>query len=189
MTKKDFKIEQTIAFKGIIGEIVHEKQPDGRTFEYYRRSPGVRVVLISQENKILLTRELRRETGGVDLRLPGGKVRDTIEQYRELLESDTSLEEAARQTAITEVLEETGYEIQNPSLLMIANNGTTVEWDLYYFVARDYSENLARQQLGVGENIETVWMSADQIRTAIRNGEMHEWRTVGVILGLILPEL
>jgi hypothetical protein len=71
------KNNETVVFKGKIGEVVHIEQQDGRVFEQFRRPPGTRLVIVSQDNSILITKEYRHETGGIDLRLPGGKVCDT----------------------------------------------------------------------------------------------------------------
>ncbi len=60
---------------------------------------------------------------------------------------------------------------------------------LYYFTTADYQENADGQNLEHGEQIERVELSAPEIRQAITNGEMQEWRSVGVLLGLVLPQL
>lgn len=189
MSKQDFQTEDTVAFNGKIGEIVHTKQPDGRIFERYRRPPGVRLVIVSPEGKILLTREHRVETDGIDLRLPGGKVRDTLRSYHELLDSGQDMAEAASEAAVKEALEETGLIIKNPRLITKAGAGATVEWDLYYFLIKDYTESPGGQELDHGEDIKVVWLTPEEVRKAIRNGEMQEWRSVGVLLGDVLPEM
>lgn len=179
----------TIAFTGKIGDIVHTAQPDGRIFERYRRAPGTRIIIISPDNKILVTKEHRQEANGVDLRLPGGKVCDTIDAYHELLASGQDIAEAATRAAQIEAIEETGFSVKNLELVTIATAGATVEWDLYYFATRDYVANKNGQQPGQGEeDIEVTWMSATEITNAIASGQMNEWRSVGVLLGLILPK-
>jgi 8-oxo-dGTP pyrophosphatase MutT (NUDIX family) len=182
-------MNESIAFQGKIGEIVHTTQKDGRIFERYRRAPGTRLIIISPDNKILVTKEYRHETGSVDLRLPGGKVRDTIEEYHELLESSKDIAEAARETAVKEALEETGLTVHDPKFLVKANSGATVEWDLYYFLVTKYDEHPDGQQLEHGEDIEVAWATVEELKEAITNGHMNEWRSVGVFLGLVLPKL
>jgi 8-oxo-dGTP pyrophosphatase MutT (NUDIX family) len=49
-------------------------------FEIARRSPGVRLI-ICDKDKILLSKEFRKELKGYDYRLPGGKVFDTLKEY------------------------------------------------------------------------------------------------------------
>jgi len=183
------KLSEEIAFSGKIGEVVHTTQPDGRVFERYRRPPGTRLVIVTPENKIIMTREHRQETGGVDLRLPGGKVRDSLQEYHELLESGQELVEAAKEAATKEGSEEVGVTVRNLNLLTKATAGATVEWDLYYFMTHDYNENEDGQQLEHGEQIERVELSPAEIRQAIARGEMQEWRSVGVLLGIVLPQI
>ena len=179
----------SVIFKGLLGEMLAIDYPDGRHFEKFRRPPGTRLVIVSSEGKILVTNEERLETKGIDRRLPGGKVCDSLDDYHDLLASGKSMLEAAREGAIKEALEETGLEIKNPELITISNAGATVEWDLYYFICREYTATEKGQRLEVGENIEVTWMSPDEIRKAILKGQMQEWRTAGVLLGLVLPQL
>lgn len=180
---------ESIAYRGKIGEVVHTTQPDGRVFERYRRPPGTRLILVSPSNEILITREHRQETGNIDLRLPGGKVRDTLDAYHELLSSGQDILEAAKQAAIKEALEETGMVVRDLELVAVATAGATVEWDLFYYMTKDFEPDPAGQQLEVGESIEVTWMSPKQIIDAIGTGQMQEWRSVGVLLGKVLPTL
>jgi 8-oxo-dGTP pyrophosphatase MutT (NUDIX family) len=177
--------EETV-FHGKIGEVIHSTQPDGRVFERYRRPPGSRLIIIDSDGKILITKEFRQETGNVDLRLPGGKVRDSLEEYHELLASGEDIAEVASNAAIKEAEEETGLSIESPELLVVAGAGATVEWDLYYFVVKKFSKRAEGQALEHGEIIEVSWMTPDDLKQAIHNGRMQEWRSVGVLLGLVL---
>jgi 8-oxo-dGTP pyrophosphatase MutT (NUDIX family) len=179
--------QDIIAFSGKIGEVIHAKQADGRVFERYRRPPGTRLIIVSPDKKILVTKEHRSETGGIDLRLPGGKVCDSLEAYHELLNSGQDIVEAAKTAAIKEALEETGLVIENLRLITKANAGATVEWDLYYFRVDKYIESPNGQELEAGEDIEVAWMTAEELRQAIENNEMREWRSVGVLLAKVLP--
>lgn len=187
---KDVKTsDESVVFAGKIGEVIHTKQPDGRVFERYRRPPGTRLIIISPEGKILITREHRQETGNVDLRLPGGKVCDSLEDYHALLKSGRDMAEAATEAAAKEAREETGLIIKDPELITVAKAGATVEWDLYYFKVTNYTERAKGQALEHGENIEVTWMTPAEIVKAIGFGDMQEWRSVGVLLGQVLPEL
>ncbi len=123
------KLGEEIVFSGRIGEVVHTTQPDGRVFERYRRSPGTRLVIVTPDKKLIMTREHRQETGGVDLRLPGGKVRDTLDEYHELIESGTDILAAATEAATEEGSEEVGVTVSGLNLLTKAASGATVEWD------------------------------------------------------------
>jgi 8-oxo-dGTP pyrophosphatase MutT (NUDIX family) len=181
--------KEQIVFSGKIGEVVHIEQPDGRVFEQYRRPPGTRLIIVSPEGKILITKEHRHETGNIDLRLPGGKVCDSLEDFHALKASEQDMLEAAKTAAEKEALEETGLIVKDLEPVTTAKAGATVDWDLYYFLIRNYIENSEGQQLEQGENIEVTWMSLAEIQTAISAGQMQEWRSVGVLLGRVLPEL
>jgi 8-oxo-dGTP pyrophosphatase MutT (NUDIX family) len=182
-------MEENTVFNGKIGEVIHTTQPDGRIFERYRRPPGVRLVIVTEDQKIIMTREHRQEAGGVDLRLPGGKVRDTLGEYHELLGSGQDLLEAAKEAGVKEAAEEVGLNVKNLQFLARANAGATVEYDLYYFMTTDYQASPNGQELELGEDIEVVELSLEQITEAISNGQMQEWRSVGILLGLVLPKL
>ncbi len=181
--------QEEVVFAGRIGEVVHTTQPDGRVFERYRRAPGVRLIVVTPAGKLLLTREDRQETGGVDLRLPGGKVCDTLEEYHALLASAQDMTDAAREAAVKEGHQELGLELSDLELVVITADGATVEWDLYYFKTDNYTASQDGQQLEAGEDITLVEMTPGEIRAAIAKGEMQEWRTVGVLLANVLPQL
>lgn len=189
MSEKFLKPNETARYSGKIGEIVETSLQDGRVFERYRRPPGTRIIIVSPDNKILVTKEYRQESGRVDLRLPGGKVRDTIESYHELLLSDEELLAAATEAARKEALEETSLILGELELLTIANAGSTVEWDLYYFITREYELSHTGQQLEHGEDIEVTWATIEEIRIAIKEQRMDEWRSVGVLLGIVIPTI
>jgi 8-oxo-dGTP pyrophosphatase MutT (NUDIX family) len=182
-------LHEEIAFSGKLGEVVHATQPDGRVFERYRRAPGTRLIIVTPDKKLIMTREHRQETGNIDLRLPGGKVCDSLGDYHALLASGQDLTAAASKAATKEASEEVGVTVRNLSLLAKATAGATVEWDLYYFMTNEYEENAEGQNLEQGEQIERVALSLQEIRQAISNGEMHEWRSVGVLLGAVFPQL
>src|SRR6185312_11316679 len=185
----DPESDTSVAFSGKIGEVIHTKQADGRVFERFRRAPGTRIVIVSPDNKVLITKEHRAETDNIDLRLPGGKVRDSLTEYKELLDSGEPIIEAAKQAAIKETLEETGMVVKDIRFLTKANAGATVEWDLYYFLVEKYEDSPEGQNLESGEDITVSWMTPTEIRQAIQKGAMQEWRSAGVLLGLVLPEL
>lgn len=182
-------MDEDVAFSGKIGEVVHSTQPDGRIFERYRRPPGTRLVIVSPDKKILVTKEHRGETGGIDLRLPGGKVCDSLKEYHDLLSSGKDMVAAAMEAAAKEALEETGLIVKDLKLIAKANAGATVEWDLYYFRVSEYRESPSGQELEPGEDIEVIWLSADELRAAIENSEMQEWRSAGVLLAKVLPKI
>ena len=166
------KAKETTVFRGKIGEVVHVEQQDGRVFEQYRRPPGTRLIAISPDNKILVSREYRHETDTVDLRLPGGKVCDSLEEYDALHRSGVDMVEQAKLGMTKEAGEEAGLDIHDPKLITVANAGATVDWDLYYWEVRDYSERAEGQDLEAGEDIKTLWMEPTELRQAIEDGQM-----------------
>lgn len=183
-------------FSGKIGEVIHSIQSDGRVFERYRRPPGTRLIIITPDKKILITKEHRHEAGGVDLRLPGGKVCDTLEQYHDLLANEKSIEAAAYEAAKKEALEEAGLIIKDMRLITRANAGATVEWDLYYCQVESYEESEHGQELELGENIEVTYMSSASLKRLFeqdrcRNGVALEYCWVSYspssINSLIVP--
>lgn len=187
---KPFELAESddgVMLDGGIGLLKLEPQPDGRVFEQYCRPPGSRTIVVSPEGKILITREHRREAGSYDLRLPGGKVFNRYDEWQKFLADGGDELKAAMDGAGTEVREEAGIIIRSPQHIVTAHDGTTVQWDLYYFLVTEYDEH--KQELGAGEDIEPVWMSPTEIIKAIEQGQMQEWRSVGVLLGLVLPKL
>jgi 8-oxo-dGTP pyrophosphatase MutT (NUDIX family) len=110
-----------------------------------------------------------------------------LEEYDKLRNSQSDILTVAIDGAKREAREETGLDIHNPELITIANAGATVDWDLYYFLVRDYDERPDGQELEHGENIEVLWMKPAEIKQAIQDGQMQEWRSVGVLLGSVLP--
>lgn len=172
-------------FAGKLGEVVHLTQPDGRVFELFRRPPGVRMVFV-RDGHVLLTEEHRSEVDGLDLRLPGGKVFDDLESYAQARQSG-GIEAAAHRAVRREALEEVGLVVSEAELVTVARAGATVEWDLYYYVVRDFATAPDGPQPEEGEQITTRWFRAAEVLDVVRAGRVSEWRSVGVLLGLVLP--
>ena len=49
--------------------------------EIVRRPPGVRLLIVKEGN-VLLTKEYRHEADGYDFRLPGGKVFESLRDFK-----------------------------------------------------------------------------------------------------------
>ncbi|MBT5022498.1 NUDIX domain-containing protein [Candidatus Woesearchaeota archaeon] len=154
-------------------------------FEIARRTPGVRVIIVNK-NKMLINHEFRTEINGFDYRLPAGKVFDNLENYASAIKNNDVLVKHAKRAAIKECLEETGIKVQNIELLQKAHAGTTIEWDLYYFIVDEFEVSESGQQLEHGEVIKPVWKTFDEIKEMCLNGQIKEDRTVGVLLKFIL---
>lgn len=171
---------QEVKYSGKIIEVIEEKHGD-RIFEMARRSPGVRALIFDGE-KILLSREFRIETNGYDYRLPGGKVFDTLEEYRK--NADGDLDEFAINAVIKETAEEVGLKIKNPKLIKVSKAGATVVWDLYYFEIREFEQG--KQHLEDGEDITFGWYNIDEVKQFCLNNQIQEDRSVAVLLKYLL---
>jgi ADP-ribose pyrophosphatase YjhB (NUDIX family) len=152
-----------------------------KMFERARRPPGVRVIIFDTEkNRILLSREYRREQGKYDYRLPGGKVIDTLSDMRSFT---WDIEQEARDAAIREAREEVWVVIRDLELIHISHCGANIEWDLYYYLATDFDETGEHERDDEGESdLTTAWYTLDEVREKIISGEMSEDRSVSVIL-------
>lgn len=152
-----------------------------------RRPPGIRALIVDKENKkILFSREFRYELNDWDLRLPGGKVFDSLEDYKKSLENDDVLEHV-EMTVPKEVLEEIGLIVKNPKLIKVSKDGAGVIWDLYYYEITDYAISESGPHLEEDEVIQGyIWKSFDEIVDLCKQNLIHEDRTVGVLLSYIL---
>ena len=155
-----------------------------RTF--VRRPPGIRAIIVNDKKEILLSKEYRYELELFDYRLPGGKVFDNLDDYKKSMEQDTLLENVYK-TVVKEVKEEVGISIKNPILYTTSHAGASVVWDLYYFIIEDYEIIDGGQELEENEVIDGfVWKTQDEIIEMCLNKEIHEERTIGVLLSYIL---
>jgi ADP-ribose pyrophosphatase YjhB (NUDIX family) len=127
-----------------------------------------------------MTREFRRESSGWDLRLPGGKVFDSLAEFRAV--DPASLTEHAIVAAKREGREEAGIHSGDFRLLEISRGGATVDWDLYYVVVS--SIVMASQELEaseVGDIGAVEFVSREEIRQALLAGEVQEGRSAAVL--------
>ncbi len=166
---------------GIIEVVQKDMEENGKvkTFEFARRSPGVRLI-ISKGDTILLSKEFRHEINGYDYRLPGGKVYDSLSEYNEALKLDVDIIEAAKKAAIKEAREEAGVEVRDITFLHKSICGATVVWDLFYFVVNDFSQSV--QHLEAGENITIQPFSTDEVKKMCLDGRIGEERSALVLL-------
>jgi len=175
-----------IKYQGRIIEVVEEQQQipntnKTKTFEFARRSPGVRAI-IKKDNQILLSKEFRYELNEYDYRLPGGKVFDTLEEYKQHL--DDNLTNYASKAVIKECKEEVGLIAKNPKLLHISKAGATVIWDLYYFEVTEFAET--SQELEEGEFITHEWKTFEEIKELCLDNKISEDRSLGVLFRYLM---
>jgi len=168
---------------GRMHEIVVQNMQMGdkvKEFEFVRRAPGTRIIALSYDKKsLLLTKEYRSEHKGYDYRLPGGKVFDTLKSFKEF-KGDIAQE--AEKGAIKEAAEEAGIKVEKMSLIQLSKCGASVEWDLYYFLAEQYTILPFQTDSGEGENIEVVWLPKEKVKEIIMIGAMQEDRSTGILL-------
>ncbi|MBP6994172.1 NUDIX domain-containing protein [Candidatus Woesebacteria bacterium] len=176
-------LKSRTAYQGQIIRVIETTMSDGRVFEKATRSPGTRTIVHdTSNNKILLNKEHRRYINDEsDLRLPGGKVRDRIEEW-DKIKNSPDLHEMIADAARKEIKEEAALEAKNIQLFTISpSGGPTIEWTMYYFVVNDFKQ-LEQQVLDVGEEIVPQWFSIHQTIDACLTGKVKEGRSAAAIL-------
>jgi 8-oxo-dGTP pyrophosphatase MutT (NUDIX family) len=177
---------EEIVYKGQIFEVVKQPMRAGdkkEVFEIARRSPGVRLLVI-KDNKMLISHEFRTELNDYDYRLPGGKVFDTLEEYHG--NSIKNILYFSIEAAERECREETGLLVKNIKHFSTAHSGSTIVWDLFYFIIDDFEESENGQELEAGEVIHTEWKTFDQVKELCKDGHIREDRSVGVLFKFFL---
>lgn len=154
------------------------------SYELIRRPPGVRAIVVN-EGKILLNREYRYELGKWDLRLPGGKVFDSNEEYC-LSVSRGNLSGDIREKVKEELLEESEIIAEDYTLFCISHCGFTVEWDLYYFIVNRFKTlpSFCERKINVREYefIEPQWIGLSEVKDLALSGMMSEDRSIIALL-------
>ncbi len=173
-----------IAYRGKMFEVVTWEGKPGVTFEAAVRAPGVRLIIeVDKENKksLLMTREIRREVGGYDYRLPGGKVFDTLAQLDEHRTSGADILPLAIVAAQREGKEEAGIDGGTYTLLEVSKAGASVEWDLFYFLVTEATvgdRELVQEEMG---DIETLVLSGAEIFEKLKSREIKEGRSADIL--------
>lgn len=62
------------------------------------------------------------------------------------------------------------------SLFRLSHCGATIEWDLYYFIVRNFTLT-GKQDLGEGEYITFEWYTKEELTQFVISGEFSEDRT------------
>lgn len=134
-------------FKGVIFEVWQwdQKMFDNTTeiFEKIWRVPTVEIIA-TVKDRILIEKQDQPDRPD-NINLPGGRV-----------DEEDPLEGAKR-----ELLEETGYESDNWSLLLKHDKGGKIIQEVYYFLARN-CRKIREPQLDAGEKIETQLITFDE---------------------------
>lgn len=155
-----------------------------KTFEKFVRSPGSRIIAV-RDNKIYLQKEARLETNDFDWRLPGGKVVDTFTEYKNYF-GKAIPESVVIAAAQKELREEAGLTSENITLLTKKVCGATVEWDLYYVIAKDVTTYTADHAHTEGEEVsESNWFTFEEIKKMCEQGSIGEGRTAAALIEFI----
>jgi hypothetical protein len=163
-----------------------------KDFEFAERAPWVRILLMSWD-KILLTFEKRLETKDwVDYRLPWWKVFDEIDDYISFLESWKDINLMAKNSAKRELEEETWIILQEDDfkLFQKSHAGSSVKWDLYYYVAEvDWLDTSSKEiNTEEWEDIKTWWYTKKGVMEMCLNWDIKEDRSLGIILKYLLSQ-
>lgn len=170
---------------GRIFELIQIPKADGRVFEVARRAPGVRLIIADKQKRaVLLTKEHRWELGGWDYRLPGGKVFDTLAEFKDQRQSGGDVQAVAKHKARQEAAEEAGIDVQAATLFKKSSLGATVEWDLYIFEATKWKPHPDGQNLKEDEQqgIEVGMYPFTEVEKMIIHGDMQEERVALCLL-------
>ncbi len=152
-------------------------------FEKFVRPPGTRIIAV-KDNKIFIQKEARLEQNNeFDWRLPGGKVMDSFEEYKEYIGKEIP-EEIIYKAGLKELREEGNLEAKNIKLFKKSICGSLVEWDLYYLIAEDITPVKHIHDEGE-EIIDGNWLSFDEILSMCKKGEINEDRTISALYQFI----
>ena len=177
--------KEKIVYQGKMIEIVHESVfSNGKelVLEKGRRAPGVRLLIEVPNGEFLISKE-ERHTIGMDYRLPGGKVFDSLVEYNEFLSNQKNPDEIlekVKEAVVREGMEEAGINPIEMELFSVSHCGGSFDWDLYYFVIKKYEE--VGQQLEEHEKIESIKVSRAELSELALSGKMQEDRSVAVVL-------
>ncbi len=177
------KPKEEIAYHGKLFAIVKkplEINGEIKTLEVARRAPGIRLIIETDDGKIAMNKEYRHELAGYDLRLPGGKVFDSLDEYLAALEAGGDFAEHIAAAARKEGKEEVGIDSGDFRWVAKSIAGLTIEWDLHYFVVTH--PKIGEQQLEHDENIEVVYLTKEEAEKACFDGSMREDRAAMQLL-------
>ena len=118
----------------------------------------VNVVALTPENRVIVVEQHRFGTGKLSLEVPAGVV---------------DAGESPRETAVRELLEETGYTAGNwQSLGSVESNPAFMNNHCHFWLARDVVKTDS-QSLDGGEDIGVHELSLEELETAIADGRMR----------------
>lgn len=156
-------------------------------FEKFVRPPGTRIIAFN-DKKIFLQKEVRLEQNNkLDWRLPGGKVMDSFDNYKQYIDKEIP-ERIIIEAGKKELQEEAHLDATTITFFKKSICGALVEWDLYYLIA----ENITTVEHTHNEGEEIIdgkWFSFEEVLTMCKNGEIDEDRTVSALYQFIHKQL
>ena len=153
-------------------EITHESVmlPDGTEsdFDYLSEPPAVVVLPFTTESEVVVIEEWRQAVKRVNRGLPVGSVEST----------DEDLAAAAHR----ELREETGYEADRVERLCSTEPANGAADSVHHYFVAHECEPAGKQDLDFNESIQPSTTTIDDLRDAIRTGEIQDGRTVTGVL-------
>ncbi len=149
----------------------HVALPNGLEMDDYYVSVRPNVVLVfplTEDNHVIFVRQYKHAAGDIFIELPGGVVD----------ENETEPTEAAKR----EMLEETGYTIDEVELLLeVTDNPTKDTNRMYYYLARNVKK-VAAQDLDESEAIEVLKIPLHEVADMISEGKIQVSGSVALCL-------
>jgi hypothetical protein len=115
-----------------------------------------------------------------DYRLPGGKVFDRLDEYKEFLSSLQDIQLIAQAAALKEAKEEVWIYQTDIDFFAVTHLAATIGRDLYYFVLTNSC--IGEQWLESGEHITYERYPVEQVVQMCFNGSMQEERSCTILL-------
>jgi ADP-ribose pyrophosphatase len=155
--------------------IVHEavRLPDGTEtdFDYLHDEPAVVVVPVTPDGDVVVIDEWRQAVKRVNRGFPAGSVEP----------DDPDLATAAHR----ELEEETGYTAESVSYLDSLEPANGIADAVHHYFVATGCRPAGSQSLDFNESIEVTQTTMDDLRDALREGEVRDGRTA---LGILLYE-
>ena len=136
-------------FSGEIFDIYQWEQEmfDGskKIFEAAKRASTVQVIAITSEGKLLINEEEQPYVGKF-LSVPGGVVDEG---------------EDPQDSALRELIEETGYKGEKVELWRVEGSGSKLKWDTYYYIIKN-CRKVSEKELDAGEKVNVMEVSLEK---------------------------
>lgn len=164
MSKRFNKLDSNLVFDGKwekVYENRYQDTSDGHEFTYLTFAPhhAGSIFAVTPDEKVVLTRQYRFGIEDWMIELPGGKVDEGEDKAK---------------SAIRELKEETGYEVEFENLTYLGESyprahRSSSKHEL--FIAT-HARKVSEPKLDREEDIETILMSLDELRDRIESGEI-----------------